>query len=766
VLLRAVIRVVPAAAVLAAVLAFAAPASAATFDVNTQADTTDGLCENPPGDCSIRDAVAASDATPGNNTIVIPAGTYTLTNGELDSAPAVPGRLTIKGAGPGATIIDGGGASRVLNAAPFALEISGLTIRNGAATGDGGGLLADALELTLTDVDFRSNSATGVGGGASVPGSSTVSLTNVNFSDNTAGLGGGGLAIAGAVNTSIAHSTLTGNKTTGGAGGGLSLIGSLNLTITDSTVDANTAGTSGAGSSGDGGGIAIVGSVATSILRTSVDRNVAAGGAAGPSASGGGISLDAAISTSLTDSSVSGNTAEASGDTTGDGAAGGGVSMSPAVFTTFERTTIAENRALANGGSSGAGATGGGIAADTGVDTNVVNSTLSGNSAAATAASSGSGGGYGESQSGGTVVRYSTLDRNSALGPAGAGGDFSSQSPGGPSPEVDNSIVAGGTGAAGMENCNTPLTSNGHNVESADTCGFSGTGDAHGVDPKLAPLADNGGPTRTEALLAGSPAINAGDPALCPATDQRGVTRPQEGACDAGAFELIFTADLGVTETVSPDPATAGDRLTYVITVTNNGPFDTSAHVVDALPPELVEVSATPSSGVCSSAPVSCDFGTLASGASATVTVVANTTAAGAVTNTAVASGSRPDPNPANDRASVTSTVLSPVSPPPPPGARVRGSIAGGGGACHASSFVVRFRVTGGGTTRSSRVLVDGHEVATSPRVHFRVRIAVAHLAPGRHVLTLIVSSAGHTSRRTAVFSRCRPRPVEPRFTG
>jgi uncharacterized repeat protein (TIGR01451 family) len=446
------------------------------------------------------------------------------------------------------------------------------------------------------------------------------------------------------------------------------------------------------------------------------------------------------------------------------------VALVGSVFTTFERSTIADNHALANSGSTGAGGTGGGIAASASLATTLVNSTVSGNSAAATAASSGSGGGYGESGSDGTVVRYSTLDRNSALGPAGAGGDFSSQppaAPGGPqSPQVDNSILAGGTGAPGMEECDGPVTSNGHNVESADTCGFTGTGDVHGVDPKLAPLADNGGPTRTEALLAGNPAINAGDPALCPAIDQRGVSRPQEGACDAGAFEVIFTADLGVTATVSPDPATAGDRLTYVLTVTNHGPFDTSAHVVDALPPELVEVSATPSSGVCSSAPVSCDFGTLASGASATVTVVAATTAAGRVTNAAVASGSRPDPNAANDRASVTSTVVSQVSPSPTPPGRVRGSIAGGGGACHASSFVVRFAVTGGGATRRSRVLVDGHQVATSPRVHFRVRIGVSRLSPGRHVLTLIVRSAGHTARRTAVFTRCRARPAEPRFTG
>ena len=53
-----------------------------------------------------------------------------------------------------------------------------------------------------------------------------------------------------------------------------------------------------------------------------------------------------------------------------------------------------------------------------------------------------------------------------------------------------------------------------------------------------ATLADNGGPTRTHALIAGSPAIDASpDDADCAATDQRGVRRPQRAACDIGAFE-------------------------------------------------------------------------------------------------------------------------------------------------------------------------------------------------------------------------------------
>jgi hypothetical protein len=57
------------------------------------------------------------------------------------------------------------------------------------------------------------------------------------------------------------------------------------------------------------------------------------------------------------------------------------------------------------------------------------------------------------------------------------------------------------------------------------------------ADPKLGPLADNGGPTLTMALLSGSPAIDAGDTSAAPATDQRGFPRPAGLAADIGAFE-------------------------------------------------------------------------------------------------------------------------------------------------------------------------------------------------------------------------------------
>jgi hypothetical protein len=118
-----------------------------------------------------------------------------------------------------------------------------------------------------------------------------------------------------------------------------------------------------------------------------------------------------------------------------------------------------------------------------------------------------------------------------------------------PSTVVRSSVIGGSP----EPNCGGPNNSNGHNIEPDGSCHFTSAGDRSNVDPLLAPLANNGGPTDTMALDAGSPAIDAGDD--CPATDQRGVTRARGNTCDAGAFESGFTA-AALTATGSMATAT------------------------------------------------------------------------------------------------------------------------------------------------------------------------------------------------------------------
>lgn len=119
-------------------------------------------------------------------------------------------------------------------------------------------------------------------------------------------------------------------------------------------------------------------------------------------------------------------------------------------------------------------------------------------------------------------------------------------------------------------------------------------------------------------------------------------------------------ADLGLTKSHAPEPVPLGQRLTYVLTVRNDGPdVSTASTLTDTLPSGVSLVSASSSSGTCSgSATVSCSLGAFAKGASATVTIVATATAAGSVTNTASVAGAQTDPNGANNGASDTATVI------------------------------------------------------------------------------------------------------------
>ena len=107
---------------------------------------------------------------------------------------------------------------------------------------------------------------------------------------------------------------------------------------------------------------------------------------------------------------------------------------------------------------------------------------------------------------------------------------------------ISGGIEVGGAGVVNTlladtgGNCCGQFMDLGHNLSSDGTCAFANVGSMNNSDPKLGPLANNGGPTLTMALLPGSPAIDAGDTSLAPATDERGFPRPASLTTDIGAF--------------------------------------------------------------------------------------------------------------------------------------------------------------------------------------------------------------------------------------
>ncbi len=105
---------------------------------------------------------------------------------------------------------------------------------------------------------------------------------------------------------------------------------------------------------------------------------------------------------------------------------------------------------------------------------------------------------------------------------------------------LGGTIVADNSGG----NCSGTISeTSGYNLDSGTSCGFSAGTDINSTEPQLGALSNNGGPTQTQAIGAGSPAIDTGGTTAqgCPATDQRGLPRPDEsadnGVCDIGAYE-------------------------------------------------------------------------------------------------------------------------------------------------------------------------------------------------------------------------------------
>jgi CSLREA domain-containing protein len=471
----------------------ASPAAAATFVVNSTADTVDAdtgvpACADARGKCTLRAAIMQANFTAGADVIKLPAGTFKLTRpgnnedgdvlGDLDVTDSV----TLVGKGAAKTIIDGNGAvtkDRVLQITSGAktVTIAGLTIGNGQWTAgafdSGGGLDWDGgavggSQLTLRDLVIENNRASYDGGIAlNFATSNVADLERLVIRHNQATAAGGGL--------------------------GASLSDGSELVVRGSRIEANTAY--------EGAGVALQASGPSSatIDSTVIDANHATG-------LNGGVENRATLA--MHGDTVVRNVGQFQG---------GGVGN---LFDlTVERSTFSGNSS----------AKGAGIYTSAGGTTNIVNSTISGN-----AAGQYGGGIYGEkftTSVAAVSLANVTLAGNSA-GTAGAGIYRDDPSVG---IALTDTLVAKGSRGG---NCgDSGIGSVGAaNLSDDDSCGF---GLGNGVpDLHLGPLGDHGGPTATQVPGAGSQAVDGGSGVGAPATDQRGVARPQGTVEDVGAVEV------------------------------------------------------------------------------------------------------------------------------------------------------------------------------------------------------------------------------------
>ncbi len=472
---------------------------------------------------------------------------------------------------------------------------------------DGGGIFSDG-PLTIEDSIITGNLAgdggpggNAIGGAGSGNGGAGGSAT-AGFG----GRGGGGAGIEARGNLTIRRSRISGNRTGDGGRGG-NAVGGAGAPGTASTAGGagGSALAAGGGSGGEGGAIESSGDQVTIVDSTISGNDTGVGGDAGTATGGAGGTGTTGSGAGGTGGAATGGSGGAGG-VIGAIAAFGHVTISGSTITNNSSGSAGAAGAASGGNGGGAGSGGnqnggdggsgtggdggfGGLSSAIGAETavDITNSTIDantgGNGSTGGGAVGGNGGngtlssvgghggnaagGDGGSAGGGALVLFGngntlqalTLTSNT-IG-AGGGAGFASPGAGGtgsvhgqpgnsapgnttppfvasalvatPGTTIAGSIVAGNAAAA----C-AGATDGGHNVTSDPGCfGLM-------ADPELGPLQDNGGPTLTRAIAPDSPARDIVPAAGCPAADQRGVSRPQGIACDAGAFEVPGAAPL------------------------------------------------------------------------------------------------------------------------------------------------------------------------------------------------------------------------------
>ena len=538
---------------------------------------------NDSGPGSLRQAIAA--AQPNDTITFAPevSGTILLTSGELVISKSV----IIAGPSADSLTISGNNASRVITiTSSVNVTISGLTIANGYTPDNGGGIYNSGF-LTLTNDVVNNNAAghidflfyrygyggglfsfgtvvltgseihdnVGYAGGGGIESIGVLTVTNSQLYNNAGQFGGGLFSVRGAA--TLIDSMLYSNTATLGIGGGLTNAGTMSMT--NDLIFGNAADSTGGGVTNYGfltasassfydnissyGGSGLYNQGTLTLLTSAVYRNTS------PKV-GGGILNDGTLT--LTDSAVYGNTALQGGGLYSQG------------WLNVTKSAIYSNTASKEGG-------GLYVRLDyVPEDVNITNTTISGNNAS-------SGGGLYASVT--LTPTPNTLALNNVTLANNQAGGIATTSD--VTTTIRNSIVANNLGL----NCNRALVSAGYNLESGNSCGLGAPGDLANTDPRLSPLADNGGlatisghAAPTHALLPGSPAIDAGNPAApgtggnaCAATDQRGLARPQGLHCDIGAYEAVLAADLTIEKTATAVVVAPGQTLTYTLVFRNIG---------------------------------------------------------------------------------------------------------------------------------------------------------------------------------------------------
>lgn len=536
--------------------------------------------DNGPG--TLRAALASASNGDTIDLYSCAFGTILLTSGQL----VVTNSVSIIGPGGNIVKISGNSSYRVFYVASnTTVTIAGLLITDGSASSGGGGIWNDQSTLTVSNCSVSGNYG-GAGGGI-LNNSGTLTLTASTLSGNSAYVFAGtsyGAGIYNAGALSVIASTLSSNVngyhySYSTRGGGIFNLASI--TVTDCTFSGNADGFVGGGIYNYGG----TGTVSASTL-------------SGNSAPwGGAINNDASGLLTVINCALSGNLAS--------GQSGGGIDNGGTATITVKNCTLSDNAASDRGGgivnfgtmtvsastlSGNSAVKGGGINNYLAVLT-VSNSTISGNSA------TGQGGGI-LNTNGTLTVMACTLNGNSALN---GGGILNA----GPSAQmqIGNTILNAGDSGGNITNAPGTLVflSRGYNLSSDPAGGheestgsgglLSATGDIRNTDPMLGPLADNGGPTFTHALLPGSPATHQGK-SFGLTADQRGFPRPYPNPCisnppggdgsDIGAFVVQTNCELVAFQTsaIQQIGSSKDLRLTFPTVLGSNYVVQTRSNMV------------------------------------------------------------------------------------------------------------------------------------------------------------------------------------------